>query len=417
MLSIEENDLLTRTGPGTAMGELFRRFWIPALLSSELPERDCPPVRFTLLGERLVAFRATSGNVGVLEERCPHRRTSLYWGRNEQDGIRCAYHGWKFDTEGNCLDQPAELDQFCDQIKIIAYPTHEAGGVIFTYMGPPEVRPPFPDFEFTLLPKDHSAAGKRYQVCNWLQNLEGELDTAHVNFLHRSWDPQSEEMMPDERIRRKRYFVAETDFGLLCMARSEINDREYYWRMTPFMLPSFTCIPRSYDGANTLTAAVPADDTHMWGFTVSWHHNRPLQANELASAIKAKVDQKTWIPEANMTNDYLRDINRQKNGSWSGIDLIRIQDLAVQEDQDGPVCRRFEEHLGTTDRAIVGGRRLLLNLAEKLRQGIEPAQAHLPHAYRVRSVAENARVDVDPVEVWRRGQPALDKATAIGAVH
>jgi hypothetical protein len=224
-------------------------------------------------------------------------------------------------------------------------------------------------------------------------------------------------MMPDERMRRKRYYIAETDFGLLCMARSEINAKEYYWRMTPFMLPSFTCIPRSYDGANTFTAAIPADDTHMWGFTVSWHHNRPLQANELASAIKAKVDPKTWIPEANITNDYLRDIERQKNGSWSGIDLVRIQDLAVQEDQDGPVCRRFEEHLGTTDRAIVGGRRLLLNLAGQLRQGVEPVQAHRPHAYKVRSVAENAGVDVDPVEVWRRGQPALDKATTIGAVY
>jgi phenylpropionate dioxygenase-like ring-hydroxylating dioxygenase large terminal subunit len=157
MLSIEENDKITQTGPGTPMGDLFRRFWIPAVLSSEIPERDGTPVRFQLLNERLIAFRDTSDKIGILEERCPHRHASLYWGRNEECGLRCVYHGWKFDTEGNCVDQPAEpaASHFKDHVKAVAYETHEAGGIVWAYMGPKDKIPPFPHFEWTLLPEDH----------------------------------------------------------------------------------------------------------------------------------------------------------------------------------------------------------------------------------------------------------------------
>jgi len=415
MLSVEDNQTITQTGPGTPMGDVFRRFWIPALLSSELADRDGTPVRFRLLSERLVAFRDSEGRIGILEERCPHRHASLYWGRNEESGLRCVYHGWKFDVNGTCLDQPAEPEdsRFKDHLSAIAYDAHEAGGIIWAYMGPKDKKPPFPEFEFTLVPDGHFAAAKRFQQCNYLQNLEGELDTAHANFLHRSWKPGEEDVMPDSNARRKRYFISETSFGMLCMARSDAPNNEYYWRMTPFHLPSYTLIPGPYDAANTFTAAIPADDTHMWGFTVTWHHERPLRDNELASAVRAKVDPKTWLPDANMSNDYLRDLDKQKNGSWTGIDLVRIQDMAVQEDQDGPVCRRFEEHLGTTDRAIVGGRRLLLTLAERLTQDLEPPQAQNAKSYRVRSVAEFAPRDVDPVEVWERGQPVPAGTTVI----
>src|SRR3984957_16552993 len=191
MLSIEENEKITQTGPGTPMGDLFRRFWLPALLSSEIPERDGPPVRFKLLSERLVAFRDSDGKIGILEERCPHRHASLYWGRNEESGLRCVYHGWKFATDGTCLDMPAEPEgsHFKDNLSAIAYSVHEAGGIIWAYMGPKDNEPPFPEFEWTLLPAENSRVHKRLQECNYLQNLEGELDTSHANFLHRSWDP------------------------------------------------------------------------------------------------------------------------------------------------------------------------------------------------------------------------------------
>jgi hypothetical protein len=174
-------------------------------------------------------------------------------------------------------------------------------------------------------------------------------------------------------------------------------------------------IPGAYDAANSWTAAVPVTDTTMMGFTVTWHHERPLRDGELASAVRAKVDPKTWITEANMANDYLRDLDLQRNGSWTGIDLVRIQDMAVQEDQDGPICRRWEEHLGTTDRAIVGGRRLLLSLADQLQAGIEPPQTQHPAAFRLRSVAVSASREVSPVELWERGQPVSAGTTTITA--
>ena len=420
MLSVEDNQTITQTGPGTPMGDLFRRFWIPALLSSELEEPDGPPVRFKLLSERLVAFRDSDGRVGILEERCPHRHASLYWGRNEESGLRCVYHGWKFDVNGTCLDQPAEPadSRFKDHLSAIAYETHEAGGIVWTYMGPKDKVPPFPEFEWTLLPEDHSFAHKRLQRCNYLQNLEGELDTAHLNFLHRSWNPEEEDFMPDADLRRKRYLISETDFGMLAMARSDAPNDEYYWRMTPFHLPSYTLIPGPYDAANTWTAAIPIDDTNMWGFTVTWHHERPLNEREQLMASggagsAVQVDPKTFVPIANRDNDFLRDTSLIKNGSWTGIPGVRLQDMAVQEDQDGPICFRHEEHLGTTDRAIVGARRMLLGLAEKAARGrgADPGSAPgvVSHSLRRDELAALRR----PGRGWTAGQPV--HTTTIGA--
>ena len=295
MLSIEDNDKIIQTGPGTPMGDLFRRFWIPALLSKELPDRDGAPVRFMLLNERLVAFRDSAGNLGILEERCPHRHASLYWGRNEEGGLRCVYHGWKFNTAGDCLDQPAEPEdsKFKDHLHAIAYEVHEAGGIIWAYMGPKDKIPPFPEFEWTFLPDENYFAHKRLQQCNYLQNLEGELDTAHLNFLHRQW--RDGEIMPPADLRRKRFFLAETDFGLLLMARSDAGPDDYYWRMTPFHLPSYTLIPDQPQ--NSSTAAVPIIDTTMWGFTVHWHADKPLEESR---RMYMDVDDKTFMPERNM---------------------------------------------------------------------------------------------------------------------
>jgi phthalate 4,5-dioxygenase len=411
MLSIEENDRITKTGPGTPMGNLFRRFWVPALLASGLPERDGPPVRFELLSERLIAFRDSEGKVGVLEERCPHRHASLYWARNEDCGLRCVYHGWKFTTDGTCVDQPAEPESshFKEHVKAVAYETHEAGGLIFCYMGPKDKTPPFPEHEWTFLSEDHYFVHKRVQQCNYLQNLEGELDTAHLNFLHRQWGDG--EIMAPADLRRKRFFLAETDFGLLLMARSDSGPDNYYWRMTPFHLPSYTLIPDQPQ--NSFTAAIPRDDTSMWGFSVHWDAEKPLGDR---SRMYMDVDEKSWIPTRNMQNDYLRDLDKQKNTNWTGIDGIRTQDMAVQEDQDGPVCRRWEEHLGTTDRGIVGSRRLLLLLAEKLEQGVEPTQPWHPQAYRIHSVGVTAPRDADPVQLFLEHQP-VPGAVGIGALE
>jgi nitrite reductase/ring-hydroxylating ferredoxin subunit len=397
------------------------------MLSSEVPDIDSVPIELGLLGERLVGFRDTTGHVGILEARCPHRHANLKWGRNEECGLRCAYHGWKFDVEGQCVDQPAEPEnsRFKDSIRARAYETHEVGGLVWIYMGPKELRPEFPEFEWTLLPTDHALATKRLQFCNYLQNLEGEVDTAHVNFLHRNLnDPEDDsipaellppnvgdgKLMPPPFLARKQFELAETAFGFVAMARSEFPSGDYYWRMTPFMVPSFTLIPSAYEDANTWTGVVPIDDHTCVGFTVTWHHARPLNEHEIltvtgGAGVHVLVDPKTFIPLANKENDYLVDRKLQKTTSFTGIYGVRGEDLPMQEDQDGTIAQRHEEHLGVTDRAIVGLRRMLLTLAKELMLGNEPPHAHRHQAYRARSVVMVATKETDPVELFAAGQP------------
>src|SRR5687768_15938494 len=191
MLTTEQNQTLTRIGPGTAMGEVMRRYWVPALLSWELAEPDCPPVEVRLLGEELVAFRASDGTAALIDAACPHRRVNLFWGRNEENGLRCVYHGWKFDCEGKCVDMPSEPAEsnFKDKVRIPAYPTYEVGGVVWCYMGPPEKKPAPPLFSWTQVPAERRSMSKVWQQCNWLQALEGGIDNVHSTFLHSGRPP------------------------------------------------------------------------------------------------------------------------------------------------------------------------------------------------------------------------------------
>ena len=197
MLGATDNELLTRTGPGTPMGELFRRFWTPVLLSQELRERDGPPVRLRVMGEDFIAFRDTDGRVGVVEPHCPHRGANLFWGRNEQQGIRCAFHGWKFDVHGNCLDTPCvpQGANYKNSVRLRALPVEERGDMIWAYLGPVETKPPFPAIEFTLLPAEKRFVSKKLQECNWAQACEGGLDTAHFSYLHMSVSESDEDFM------------------------------------------------------------------------------------------------------------------------------------------------------------------------------------------------------------------------------
>lgn len=415
MLSAADNELLTRTGRGTPMGELFRRFWIPALLESEVPDAGGPPVRAGLLGEKLVAFRSPDGTVGLLEARCPHRHASLYWGRNEDGGIRCVYHGWKFAPDGRCLDMPAEPEGsvFKDKVRAVAYPTKVAGGIVWAYLGPADLEPPFPELEWTGLQPGHYHASKRLQRCNWFQNVEGELDTVHVQFLHRNLDGGYERAgLAMVNKANPQYTIAETPAGMLAVARRPVVDAgENYWRITPFLLPSFTLVPTRPGDLHTFTAAVPVDDESMWGFTVTWRADRPFDDDDRANyesgtQLHVRVDPRTFIPLANKDNDYLRDLALQRTASFTGITGIRNQDLPVQEDQDGPVCRREEEHLGTSDRAIIAARRLVLRAAKDLAAGTEPPQARQAAAYRVHSLATSAPATASWEDVFASVQPA-----------
>ena len=224
MLSAKENERLTRVGRGTPMGEFLRRFWLPALLSDELPRSDGDPIRTRTLGEDLVAFRDSNGDAGIVDAYCPHRRGPLFFGRNEECGLRCVYHGWKFDTTGQCVDMPSEPPEsdFKERISVKAYPTYETGGMIWIYMGPREHQPERPpEMPFTLVPENERRGLKFLVEANWLQCLEGELDTAHVSFLHSTFGEDGTGIQTLVRNdgytndRHPRLFALDTDYGFV----------------------------------------------------------------------------------------------------------------------------------------------------------------------------------------------------------
>lgn len=421
MLSIEDNELLTRTGPGTPMGDLFRRFWLPVALSKEVGPTQKGPTKVTVLGEKLIAFRNKDDTVGLVDARCPHRLANLYWGRNEGDGLRCVYHGWKFDKEGNCLDQPAESEETCfkQHVKLKAYPTHEVGGAIWAYMGPADKKPPFPEFEFTVVPSDHVFASKRLQLCNWLQNLEGELDTAHVQQLHQH------EVVPGSMVAlAPRYEIKDTGFGMLMIAKREgkagtPHAGKINWRMTPYVMPAGTLIPQTPERPQHLTFAVPIDDVTMMGFTVSWRADRPLTGEDMRrftedDILHLRVDPETFLPVANIHNDYLIDRKSQATETMTGIPGLRLQDVAVQEDQDGPIAPRHLEKLGSTDLAIVMMRRKLLATVKGLKDGQEPPQPSAAESFKCRSVFAEVSADLTWQDVFKSVQPAGAKVALEG---
>ncbi len=401
MLLQAENELITRVGPGTPMGDLMRRFWLPFALSTELPNPDSDPLRVRLLCEDLVAFRDTNGTVGLVQNNCPHRGASLFFGRNEEAGLRCVYHGWKFDTEGNCVDmpnEPAESD-FKSKVRATTYPVVDRGGVLWAYLGPEsDARPYLPGLEWTTVPESHRIVTKRIQYCSYLQNVEGEIDSSHVSFLHSrdSATEQAADGTPRAYMagdRSPRFFVLNTDYGLLIGAQRDAEADSYYWRMTQFLMPTYTMIPAPVGGPISFTAAIPMDDDRMMGYTVTWHPDRPLTEQEVAqiqswTGVHTEVDPTTFKPLRNIDNDYLIDRDLQRSGrSFTGIRGVREEDLAVQESM-GPIYDRSTEHLGSSDLAIIAMRRRLLDATRALAErGEVPYEVRLPEAYHVRSAA------------------------------
>jgi phenylpropionate dioxygenase-like ring-hydroxylating dioxygenase large terminal subunit len=399
MLKAEQNQLLTQTGPGTPMGELFRRHWIPALLASEVALPDGPPVRVRLLSERMIAFRDTAGRLGLIDEFCAHRGVSLWFGRNEESGVRCAYHGWKYDTNGRCTEVPSEPVEsgYCKKIKLKSYPLVERGGVIWTYMGPPETQPPPPEWEFATVPASQSYTSKRLQECNWLQAMEGGIDSSHVSFLHSgalNTDPLFKGSVGNQYNLddlRPIFEVVESAGGLYIGARRNAGDGRYYWRITPWVMPCFTMVPPRGDHPVHGHFWVPIDDENCWAWSFDYHPVRALSAAELAAmregkGVHVKVDA-AFRPLQNKDNDYLMDRDAQKAGhTFSGIAGFGIQDASVQESM-GPIQDRTRENLVSTDNGIIMARHRLMKAAKELvAKGTLPPSRDPAHQ-RVRSVA------------------------------
>ncbi len=406
MLKPEQNALVTQTDPGTPMGELFRRYWLPALLAQELPAPDCPPVRVQLLSEKMIAFRDTAGKLGLIDEFCAHRGVSLWFGRNEENGLRCPYHGWKYDVNGQCTEVPSEPAEsgYCNKIKLKSYPLIERGGVIWVYMGPPEHQPPFPEFEFATVPAAQSYTSKRYQECNWLQAMEGGIDSSHVSFLHSgslNTDPLFKGAKGNQynlSDKKPVFEVVESEGGLYIGARRNAEAGHYYWRITPWVMPCFTMVPPRGDHPIHGHFWVPIDDEHNWAWSFDYHPVRALtheerSAMEAGKGIHVAVDE-NYRPLQNKNNGYLMDRAAQKSGGrYSGIEGIGMQDASLQESM-GPICDRTKENLVSTDNGIIMARHRLMKAAKALRDKGTPPPAIGVGAQKVRSASV-----VLPVEV------------------
>ena len=400
MLKQEVNELLTQTGPGVPMGDLFRQYWLPALLAEELPENDCPPVRVKLLSERLIAFRDTEGRYGLIDEFCAHRGVSLWFGRNEESGLRCAYHGFKYDVNGQCVEVPGEPEEstFCSRIQLTSYPLVKVGDVLWAYMGDPERRPELPQFEFVQVPSDQTFTTKRWQESNWLQALEGGIDSSHVSWLHSSGlrsDPLFKGSKGNEynlADLRPFFEVAEADGGLFVGARRNAEEGHYYWRITPWVLPNFTMVPPRADHPVHGHLWVPIDDENCWVFTFDYHPVRALSPTELQAmrdghGVHNEYVPGTYRPLQNKDNDYMMDRDAQARGdTFSGVKGIAIQDASLQESM-GPIVDRSKERLVAADAGIVKARQMLRKAVTALRdQGMTPPGVDPAH-HRVRSVS------------------------------
>jgi len=382
---------MTRVGPGTPMGELFRRFWLPVSLPEQLPQPDADPVRLRILGEDLVAFRDSNGTIGLVDAFCPHRRAPLYFGRNEECGLRCVYHGWKFDTSGTCVDMPSEPAEsnFKDKVTVRAYPTREFGGTIWAYMGPADTVPELPMMEWATVPDAHRRAAMWIVESNWLQVLEGNVDTSHVSFLHSAQDGipgVREEGVLDKA---PRLMVMENEIGFAYGGRRASRDNQYYWRVTQFMLPMYTLIPGP-GWPRACVGVVPIDDQHCLRFQVSYNPEEaierepPFTPRELGSFdLPGNVTIDTWLPTENRRNLYSLDRERQRHVNYSGIQGIETQDRAMTEGM-GYVCDRTQEHLGTSDLAVIAARRLLERQATELQKGRPPLAARRHDLFGVR---------------------------------
>ena len=426
MLTQQENDLLTQTGAKSAMGQYFRRFWQPVALAEELPEPDCAPLRLKVMGEDLVAFRDTKGRLGLLDAHCPHRGANLFFGRNEECGLRCVYHGWKFDVDGRAVDLPniPHGARHHDTIHVKSYPTREWGEIVWAYMGPgADVLPELPHLEFCIMEDKHRYVTKQYVDCNWAQVMEGDLDTTHFSFLHMpapsvASNENTDAPADTRRLRwihndpMPKFTILPHDLGFVVGGVRAGDEGQNYWRITQYTLPAHGTGPSTLPGETYFGfTLVPITDESCWMYCYGWNPDRLIDDEERAKleqghGIIANIST-DYVPIRNRGNDYMIDREDQRNVTYTGIKGLAEQDLMIQESQ-GVVVDRTREELTATDAAVVRFRRTVMAAAEALESnGTEPIAPWQHEYYRVRPgswIASN-NLDFDGVMLERFDDP------------
>jgi phthalate 4,5-dioxygenase oxygenase subunit len=407
MLSKEDNEVLCRVGPGTPMGNLLRQYWFPAMPSYELPSPDSPPKKLRLLGEDLVAFRDSTGEVGVLAQACPHRGASLFFGRNEEAGLRCVYHGWKYDTTGQCIDMPSEPAEsnFKTKIRATAYPARDVNHMVWIYMGPRATPPPFPTFEvLTLPPEQVNEPSIMMEEANWFQNLEGDIDSSHIDYLHsRVRLVAPNEVQDFVRDRAPKLTVMPTEYGAFYSGKRRWDEGKSWHRITQFIFPFHTMIAASNPNSVSLRSFVPLDDHYAMLISQNASLSGPISDEQRARTrdafslsggyVSPTSDPRSrYYTTANKDNDYNRDFEVERTAQFCGIPFAgNLQDRAMTElmcNEDGiePIYDRSKEHLGTTDSMVITVRRLYIRAARALQEeGRLPANVDNVELDRVRS--------------------------------
>jgi phthalate 4,5-dioxygenase oxygenase subunit len=413
MITAEENKLLTETGPGTPGGELMRRYWHPIAKASEVPKGGAPvPVRF--FSEDLVLFRDENGRVGLLGRLCSHRCADLSYGRLEDGGLRCLYHGWLYDVEGRCLEAPAEADNtnLKDDVRHKAYPCKEKAGLIFTYFGH-GTPPAFPEYEFLQADEDHTYTSKVYIDCNYLQSLEGNIDPSHLSYLHTSVKPVDHRPVPGAKQsadqfyagdRRPELEVEPTQFGLRIYSIRRSGEDARYLRVTNFIMPNKAAIVGNEGRVGegySVNWHVPIDDTHHIRFDIVFNRKRPIDKEEYDRRAESELTPEGRLVR-NQANRYLQNREEMKTNNYTGMgDFFIVHDSFATE-TPGPIHDRTKEYLGTTDIAIVRARRQLLQGIKIVQEGKDPLHARGEELADIVVVSKVISKSEDHRQYWRK---------------
>jgi phthalate 4,5-dioxygenase oxygenase subunit len=382
-----DNELLCRVEGEAPMGQMMRRHWLPVCMVEEVAEPDGAPLKARLLGVDLVVFRDSKGRVGVMDERCPHRRASLVFGRNEECGLRCLYHGWKFDVDGNVMDMASEPpdSRLRTNLKHKAYPVRESGGFIWAWLGPADEVAAFQPPAWAPTGSIKTSIVKIHAACNWAQVLEGSIDSAHSSSLHSTNMPTAEvagstatgsAWLRPSNDKAPRLQAEATDFGFHYAAiRTPIRDPESqdYVRTTVFIAPFTVLIPPN-DQYNLAQMLVPIDDVNCMFYWIAWHPTKGIDQDAwrrfCSAEIGVDVDE-NFRKLRNAENNYLQDRAKMKAGDFTGIEGIPFQDMAMWESM-GPIADRSEDHLGSSDLAVLQFRRQMVAAVKAFQKG-EPA--------------------------------------------